>query len=62
VKTQVTVTEPTGSETQVIAKLGKQKVVGVFRERIATKPGATLAMTPTAGLAHLFDLETGVRL
>jgi multiple sugar transport system ATP-binding protein len=62
VKANITVTEPTGSETQVIAKLGKQKIVGVFRERIATRPGEDLAMLPTAGAAHLFDLETGVRL
>jgi multiple sugar transport system ATP-binding protein len=62
VKANITVTEPTGSETQVIAKLGKQKIVGVFRERIATRPGEDLAMLPTAGAAHLFDLETGIRL
>jgi multiple sugar transport system ATP-binding protein len=62
VKAEVTVIEPTGSETQVIAKLGKQKIVGVFRERIVTKPGAMLAMTPNPGSAHLFDAETGQRL
>jgi multiple sugar transport system ATP-binding protein len=62
VKTQVTVTEPTGSETQVIAKLGAQKLTGVFRERVTTKPGETLAMTPNMGAAHLFDAESGVRL
>jgi multiple sugar transport system ATP-binding protein len=62
VKANITVTEPTGSETQVIAKLGKQKIVGVFRERIATRPGEDLAMLPTAGAAHLFDSETGIRL
>jgi multiple sugar transport system ATP-binding protein len=62
VKAEVTVTEPTGSETQVIAKLGKQKIVGIFRERIVTKPGAMLAITPNAQLAHLFDIETGKNL
>jgi multiple sugar transport system ATP-binding protein len=62
VKASITVTEPTGSETQVIAKLGKQKIVGVFRERITTRPGEDLAMLPTAGAAHLFDSETGARL
>jgi multiple sugar transport system ATP-binding protein len=62
VKAEVAVTEPTGSETQVIAKLGKQKIVGVFRERIVTKPGETLAMTPNPGAAHLFDHETGKNL
>ncbi len=62
VKASITVTEPTGSETQVIAKLGKQKIVGVFRERVTTRPGEDLAMLPTAGAAHLFDSETGARL
>ena len=62
VKANITVTEPTGSETQVIAKLGKQKIVGVFRERITTRPGENIAMMPTPSAAHLFDSETGVRL
>ncbi len=62
VNATVTVTEPTGSETQVIAKLGRQKIVGVFRERVSTTPGASLAMTPNNGAAHLFDFETGVRI
>ena len=39
VKAEVSVIEPTGSETQVIAKLGAQKIVGVFRERVSAKPG-----------------------
>ena len=62
VKAKVTVTEPTGSETQVFAKLGKQKIVSVFRERISVQPGEDLAMMPSPGAAHLFDSETGVRL
>ena len=62
VKAKVTVTEPTGSETQVFAKLGKQKIVSVFRERISIQPGEDLTMMPNPGAAHLFDAETGVRL
>ena len=62
VKTTVTVTEPTGSETQVFAKLGKQKIVSVFRERISVQPGEDLNMMPNPGAAHLFDAETGARL
>ena len=58
----VTVIEPTGSETQVIAKLGKQKITGVFRERISAHPGEELPMMPNPGAAHLFDAATGVRL
>jgi multiple sugar transport system ATP-binding protein len=62
VKANVSLIEPTGSETQVIAKLGKQKIVGVFRERISTRPGDDLPMTPNPAAVHLFDVETGLRL
>ncbi|MBI2719815.1 MAG: sn-glycerol-3-phosphate ABC transporter ATP-binding protein UgpC [Rhizobiales bacterium] len=58
----VVVIEPTGSETQVFARLGKQKLVGVFRERIATRPGDKLPLLPNPELAHLFDENTGLRL
>jgi multiple sugar transport system ATP-binding protein len=61
-KAEVSVVEPTGSETQVFAKLGGQKVVGVFRERVAARPGEDLPMTPDAKSVHLFDKETGLRL
>jgi multiple sugar transport system ATP-binding protein len=62
VKAEVSVIEPTGSETQVFAKLAGEKIVGVFRERISAGPGESLTMTPNPGLVHLFDAETGVRL
>jgi multiple sugar transport system ATP-binding protein len=62
VKATVTVTEPTGSETQVFAKLGKQKIVSVFRERVSVKPGEVLSMMPNPGAAHLFDAESGLRI
>jgi multiple sugar transport system ATP-binding protein len=61
-KAEVSVVEPTGSETQVFAKLGGQKVVGVFRERVAARPGEGLPMAPDAKSVHLFDKETGLRL
>jgi multiple sugar transport system ATP-binding protein len=62
IKAEVSVIEPTGSETQVFAKLGGQKVVGVFRERIAARPGEDLPMAPDPKSVHLFDKETGLRL
>jgi multiple sugar transport system ATP-binding protein len=62
VSAQVSVTEPTGSETQVFAKLGDQKIVGVFRERISVKPGDNLQFSPRLDSVHLFDAETGNRL
>ena len=36
---EIVVVEPTGSETQVFAKLGGQQVVAVFRERHQFNPG-----------------------
>lgn len=59
---EVSVLEPTGSETQVFAKLGTQKIVAVFRQRLGAQPGETLPMMPEVGLAHLFDEETGARI
>ena len=55
---EVSVIEPMGSETQVVGRLAGEKVIGVFRERIATRPGDRLAVAPV----HLFDAETGARL
>jgi multiple sugar transport system ATP-binding protein len=61
-RAEVSVIEPTGSETQVFAKLGGQKLVGVFRERVAARPGEALPITPNLDAVHLFDESTGRRL
>jgi len=58
---EIIVVEPTGSETQVVMRIGKQSVVGIFRERIAAKPGETLRVTPDLSVVHLFD-ASGKRL
>jgi multiple sugar transport system ATP-binding protein len=62
ITSQVTVIEPTGAETQVIARLGTEKITGVFRERVSARPGETIAMSPDVSLVHLFDAKTGKRL
>jgi multiple sugar transport system ATP-binding protein len=62
VKAEVSVVEPTGSETQVFAKLGGEKIVGVFRERLAARPGELLPLEPDPSAVHLFDAATGARL
>jgi multiple sugar transport system ATP-binding protein len=62
VKVEVSVVEPTGSETQLFAKLAGEKIVGVFRERIKANPGELLSMRPDADAVHLFDAVTGQRL
>ena len=62
VKAEVSVIEPTGSETQIFAKLGGEKIVGVSRDRVRAKPGEILPMTPDPDAVHLFDASTGRRL
>jgi len=62
VKAEISVIEPTGSETQVFARLGAQKIIGVFRERVSAQPGQILNILPDLASVHLFDAETGKRL
>ena len=59
---EIVVVEPTGSETQVFAKLGGEEIVAVFRERHKFEPGDKVRLRPDPGLAHLFDQQTGKRL
>ncbi len=54
---EVIVVEPTGSETQVALRLGKQQLVGIFRDRITARPGETLKVSPNPDLVHLFDAQ-----
>ena len=43
---EIVVVEPTGSETQVFAKLGGEEVVAVFRERHQFNPGDKIRLKP----------------
>jgi multiple sugar transport system ATP-binding protein len=58
----IQVIEPTGSEIQVVAKLGGEDVIAVFRERHQFKPGDKIRLKPDPRLVHLFDAESGKRL
>jgi multiple sugar transport system ATP-binding protein len=58
----IRVTEPTGSETQVMGSIGDAPVVCAFRERISEGPGQSIHISPDPSLVHLFDARTGVRL
>jgi len=58
----VSVIEPTGSEMQIVGRIGSQEVMCVFRERIATRPGDTIRIKPNPDLVHIFDEQTGKRL
>src|SRR6187399_3228795 len=56
---EVQVVEPTGSETQVVAKLGDSEIIAVFRERHQFKPGDKIRLKPDPRLIHLFDEQSG---
>jgi multiple sugar transport system ATP-binding protein len=58
----IQVIEPTGSEIQVVAKLGGEDIIAVFRERHQFKPGDKIRLKPDPRLVHLFDAESGKRL
>jgi multiple sugar transport system ATP-binding protein len=59
---EVVVVEPTGSETQVVTRIGKTEVTCVFRERVNARPGETIPISIDAAGIHLFDAESGRRL
>jgi multiple sugar transport system ATP-binding protein len=58
----IQVIEPTGAEIQVVAKLGGEEIVAVFRERHQFKPGDKIRLKPDPKLVHLFDETSGQRL
>ena len=58
----VQLVEPTGSETQVLARLGEQRLLGAFRERVAAHPGDTIAVAADPLLVHVFDPASGERV
>ncbi len=62
VEAEVLTVEPTGSETQVVARFAGQEITGAFRERITTQPGEYLRVRPDPSSVHLFDSKTGQRL
>jgi multiple sugar transport system ATP-binding protein len=71
VPAQVIVTEPTGSEIHVVARLGDagqarngrgQEINCLFRERLSFTPGETIHIAPQPALAHLFEESTGRRI
>jgi multiple sugar transport system ATP-binding protein len=55
---QIMVIEPTGYETQVIAKFAGQEIVCVLRDRLNGRPGDSIALT-FEGPLHFFDPQTG---
>ena len=62
VEADIQVIEPTGAEIQVVAKLGGEDIIAVFRERHQFKPGDKIRLKPDPKLVHLFDETSGHRL
>jgi multiple sugar transport system ATP-binding protein len=62
IEAEVVVVEPTGAEIQVVARIGTQTIIAVFRERHMVSPGEKIHLRPRPDLAHLFDKDTGQRL
>jgi multiple sugar transport system ATP-binding protein len=56
---EVVLVETIGSETQVLARFGRERITAVFHERFAEAPETTVALTPDAAAVHPFDAETG---
>jgi multiple sugar transport system ATP-binding protein len=62
IEVEVAVVDPTGSETQIVARIGTQEIIAVFRDRHRVEPGDKIHLLPRANVAHLFDKDTGRRL
>lgn len=59
---EITVVEPTGSETHLVIRSDGDDFVAVVRERQAFRPGQEVAISAAASDIHVFDRETGQRL
>ena len=60
--TEIILTEPTGSEMQIIGKFAGQHITAVFRDRLNVRPGDIVKLAPKLDSVHLFDSETGVSI
>ena len=58
----VSVLEPTGSETQIFARLGDDPIDAIVKERLKVRPGEQIGFRIDPGMAHIFDRQSGARL
>ncbi len=54
--------EPIGAETHILFDLGQQRMLGAFRERVATRIGTVGRFKVDLGRVHIFDRGTGHRV
>jgi multiple sugar transport system ATP-binding protein len=62
VPARVAVLEPTGSETQIFARVGEDALDAVVKDRIEVRPGEEVLFRIDPRRAHIFDRETTTRL
>ena len=62
IQCEVAVIEPTGADTQVIARFAGGTLTAAFRERHRLQPGERIGLAPLAGMSHVFDAASGRRL
>ena len=55
-------TEPTGSETQVFARVGKDLIDAIVKDRIRAEPGQQIGFVIDPGRVHLFDRASEKRI
>lgn len=58
----VSVLEPTGSETQIFAKLGEDAIDAIVKERLTLRPGEEVRLRIDPRRVHIFDRQSGARL
>ena len=58
----VSLVEPTGSETHVVAHAGATEIIAVLRERVEIREGETIRLSLDARQAHFFEANSGARL
>jgi multiple sugar transport system ATP-binding protein len=59
---EVIVTEPTGSDTYVIASLAGHDVTFVLKDRTPLTAGQRITLSVTEAPVHFFDLESSLRI
>ena len=59
VEMEIVAVEPTGSETQIFARSGRDLIDALVKERISSRPGSKLGFVIDPEDVHLFDRKTG---
>ena len=59
---EIVVVEPTGSETELVVKIGEAQVIVEARGRATVRPGDRVTFAVNPANVHLFDQKSGQRL